>query len=64
MYTALSAPPGSSFPAFGISLMGLPQLGDEEGAVGGEEGALRNVDEMGLSPLKAHQPGGYSFQTR
>lgn len=32
--------------------------------MGGEEGAIRDADEMCLSPLKAHQSGGYSSQTR
>jgi len=49
MYTALSVPPDSSFSACGISraptrVMGLPQLGKEAGAVGGERGAPREGD--------------------
>lgn len=69
IYTALNASPESSFSEFGISraatrVTGLPQLGEEEEAVHGEGGAPREGDEMGLSPLKAQQPGGYSFQTK
>lgn len=43
---------------------GTPSIGrrGRSGAWGG--GAPREGDEMGLSPLKAQQAGGYSFQTK